>query len=58
MCGCFALYSPYPRLAESLRLPLEKPDTELSPRYNVAPGTFITAGGKRTCIPPKSSLGW
>ncbi|WP_163560985.1 SOS response-associated peptidase [Halomonas sp. NO4] len=43
MCGRFALYSTYPRLTESLRLPVELPDTELSPRYNVAPGTWISA---------------
>ncbi|MGM0985320.1 MAG: SOS response-associated peptidase family protein, partial [Pseudomonadota bacterium] len=43
MCGRFALYSAYPSLAESLRLPLEAPNAELAPRYNVAPGTWITA---------------
>jgi putative SOS response-associated peptidase YedK len=41
MCGRFALYSPYPTLAESLRLPLEV--GKIEPRYNVAPGTWITA---------------
>ncbi len=41
MCGRFALYSPYPKLAESLRLPLE--EGKVTPRYNVPPGTFITA---------------
>ncbi len=41
MCGRFALYSPPPKLSESLRLPLV--ERELTPRYNVAPGTFITA---------------
>ncbi|MEQ6887829.1 SOS response-associated peptidase [Halomonas sp. CS7] len=41
MCGRFALYSPYPRLSEALRLPLEEAG-ELTPRYNVAPGTWIT----------------
>lgn len=41
MCGRFALYSPYPKLSQSLRLPLEL--GELTPRYNVAPGTWITA---------------
>lgn len=41
MCGRFALYSPYPKLSKALRLSL-KPG-ELTPRYNVAPGTWITA---------------
>ncbi len=41
MCGRFALYSPYPNLSESLRLPLEV--GEVTPRYNVPPGTFISA---------------
>ncbi|SFU36324.1 SOS response associated peptidase (SRAP) [Halomonas korlensis] len=41
MCGRFALYSPYPKLSESLRLPLEA--GEVAPRYNVPPGSFITA---------------
>lgn len=41
MCGRFALYSPYSKLSESLRLPLEA--GEVTPRYNVPPGTFITA---------------
>ncbi|RTQ99626.1 SOS response-associated peptidase [Halomonas nitroreducens] len=40
MCGRFALYSPYPSLCKALRLPLEP--RELAPRYNVAPGTWIT----------------
>jgi putative SOS response-associated peptidase YedK len=40
MCGRFALYSDYPKLSESLHLPLEP--GELTPRYNVAPGTWIT----------------
>lgn len=40
MCGRFALYSPYPKLSQALRLPLEP--VELAPRYNVAPGTWIT----------------
>lgn len=42
MCGRFALYSPYSKLAQALRLPLAEPG-ELTPRYNVAPGTWITA---------------
>ncbi len=41
MCGRFALYSPYPKLSESQRLPLEA--AEVTPRYNVPPGTFISA---------------
>ncbi|GED23825.1 SOS response-associated peptidase family protein [Halomonas halmophila] len=41
MCGRFALYSPYPKLSQALRLPLEP--GELTPRYNVAPGTWVTA---------------
>ncbi|WP_192035322.1 SOS response-associated peptidase family protein [Halomonas sp. YLGW01] len=40
MCGRFALYSPYPKLAKALRLPLEP--RELKPQYNVAPGTWIS----------------
>lgn len=43
MCGRFALYSPYPSLAASLRLPLEASEADLVPRYNVAPGTWISA---------------
>lgn len=42
MCGRFALYSSYPSLAASLRLPLETAETDLMPRYNVTPGTWIT----------------
>ncbi|WP_016855850.1 SOS response-associated peptidase [Halomonas smyrnensis] len=41
MCGRFALFSPYPKLAEALRLPPARHD--LIPRYNVTPGTWITA---------------
>nr|WP_298250773.1 SOS response-associated peptidase family protein [uncultured Halomonas sp.] len=41
MCGRFALYSDYPSLARSLRLPLT--EGEISPRFNVAPGTWISA---------------
>ncbi|SFT96531.1 SOS response-associated peptidase [Halomonas saccharevitans] len=41
MCDRFALYSPYLKLSQALRLPLEP--RELTPRYNVAPGTWITA---------------
>lgn len=40
MCGRFALYSPYPKLSQSLRLPLES--GEPMPRCNVVPGTLIT----------------
>ncbi|APX91765.1 DUF159 family protein [Halomonas sp. 1513] len=43
MCGRFALYSDYPRLSASLKLPLAEPAETLAPRYNVPPGTFITA---------------
>src|SRR5690554_4275643 len=43
MCGRFALYSPYLSLAASLRLPLEATEADLVPRYNVAPGTWISA---------------
>src|SRR5690554_8212037 len=43
MCGRFALYSPYPSLAASLRLPLEATEADLVPRYNVAPGTWVSA---------------
>ncbi|MGM0984369.1 MAG: SOS response-associated peptidase family protein, partial [Pseudomonadota bacterium] len=41
MCGRFALYSDFPSLAASLKLPLT--EGELTPRYNVAPGTWISA---------------
>jgi len=41
MCGRFALYSDFPSLARSLKLPLA--EGELRPRYNVAPGTWISA---------------
>ncbi|WP_245888693.1 SOS response-associated peptidase [Halomonas denitrificans] len=41
MCGRFALYSATPRLSRALRLPLEAAG-EVAPRYNVAPGTWIT----------------
>ncbi|MGM0988517.1 MAG: SOS response-associated peptidase [Pseudomonadota bacterium] len=41
MCGRFALYSDYPRLAAALKLPLA--EHPLAPRYNVAPGTWINA---------------
>lgn len=41
MCGRFALYSDFLSLSTSLKLPLA--EHELVPRYNVAPGTWITA---------------
>ena len=41
MCGRFAHYSDFPSLAASLKLPLA--EGELTPRYNVAPGTWISA---------------
>ncbi|MGM0985406.1 MAG: SOS response-associated peptidase family protein [Pseudomonadota bacterium] len=41
MCGRFALYSPYPKLSESLCLTLELRKLEM--RYNAVPGTWITA---------------
>lgn len=41
MCGRVALFSLYPKLSRALRLPLEP--RELTPRYNVAPSTWITA---------------
>ncbi len=41
MCGRCALYSNYPSLASSLKLPLA--EGELSLCYNVAPGTWINA---------------
>lgn len=43
MCGRFALYSDYPTLSASLNLPLAQPAVPLAQRYNVPPGTFITA---------------
>ncbi|EPC00393.1 hypothetical protein L861_14055 [Litchfieldella anticariensis FP35 = DSM 16096] len=43
MCGRFALYSPPIRLSESLHLPFDYPVSELAPRYNVHPGTWIAA---------------
>ncbi|MGJ7462328.1 SOS response-associated peptidase [Halomonas sp. MA07-2] len=43
MCGRFALYSDYPKLSAALKLTLEEPEQPLTPRYNVPPGTFITA---------------
>ncbi|MGM0703895.1 MAG: SOS response-associated peptidase [Pseudomonadota bacterium] len=43
MCGRFSLYSDFPRLAQSLRLPLDQTGLDLEPRYNVAPGTWIAA---------------
>ncbi|TDO09901.1 MULTISPECIES: SOS response-associated peptidase family protein [Halomonas] len=45
MCGRFALYSDFPTLAASLKLPLA--EGELTPRYNVAPGTWIPAVRRR-----------
>lgn len=41
MCGRFALYSLYPKLSQALRLPLEEIGQQ-TPRYNVAPSTWIT----------------
>jgi putative SOS response-associated peptidase YedK len=43
MCGRFALYSDYPKLSAALKLPLEEPEQPLTQRYNVPPGTYITA---------------
>ncbi|WP_322529210.1 hypothetical protein R5R73_06570 [Salinicola sp. LHM] len=41
MCGRFALYRDFPSLARFLKLPLA--EVELTPRYNVAPGTWMSA---------------
>ncbi|WP_280538943.1 SOS response-associated peptidase [Chromohalobacter sp. 11-W] len=41
MCGRFALYSDFLSLARSLKLPLA--EVELTPRYNAAPGTWMSA---------------
>lgn len=41
MCGRFAIYSDFPSLSASLKLPLV--EHQFVPRYNVAPGTWITA---------------
>jgi len=41
MCGRFALYSPYPKLARCIGVPLTRVEQELPARYNVAPGTWI-----------------
>ncbi|SEL65571.1 SOS response associated peptidase (SRAP) [Halomonas daqiaonensis] len=43
MCGRFVLYSDFPKLSASLKLSLADPEQLLTPCYNVAPGTFITA---------------
>ncbi len=40
MCGRFALFSDPPRIARRLGLP--EPEANWQPRYNVAPGTWIT----------------
>lgn len=55
MCGRFALYTPYPSIAASLRLPLEEA-WELTPRYNVSPGTWIT-GVRRTVFEAEPTIG-
>lgn len=41
MCGRFALYSRPPAVSERLGLP--EPEQTWQPRYNVSPGTWITA---------------
>ncbi|NIC05277.1 SOS response-associated peptidase [Billgrantia bachuensis] len=41
MCGRFALYSPYPKIAARLGLPVL--EDQLEPRYNVPPGVWISA---------------
>ncbi|MGQ4879215.1 SOS response-associated peptidase [Billgrantia sp. LNSP4103-1] len=43
MCGRFALYSSYSRLSQALGLGLAQQNLELAPRYNIPPGTWITA---------------
>ena len=45
MCGRFALFSDSPSIASSLKLAL--PDDVWQPRYNVAPGTWITGVRRR-----------
>ncbi|KAA0014445.1 SOS response-associated peptidase [Billgrantia pellis] len=47
MCGRYAIYSNPPALSKALRLSLELHDR--MPRYNVAPGTWIT--GIRQTVP-------
>nr|WP_298522411.1 SOS response-associated peptidase [uncultured Halomonas sp.] len=41
MCGRFALYSAYPKFAKKAGVPIVS--EELTPRFNVPPGTWITA---------------
>lgn len=41
MCGRFALFSPYPKLADRIGLPALV--EQLEPRYNIPPGTWISA---------------
>lgn len=41
MCGRFAFFSPLDRLAKQVGASV--PDSNLRPRYNVAPGTWISA---------------
>jgi putative SOS response-associated peptidase YedK len=47
MCGRFALFSDFPKLSASLKLPLAEHEQPLTPRYNVAPGTWIPAVRRR-----------
>ncbi len=54
MLGRFALYSDYPKLSASLKLSLAEPDQPLTRRYNVPPGTFISAG----CAAPMTTRHW
>lgn len=50
MCGRFALFSDPPSIASSLKLSL--PDDAWQPRYNVAPGTWITGVRRRDVESP------
>ncbi|MCH4563332.1 SOS response-associated peptidase [Halomonas sp. EGI 63088] len=54
MCGRFALFTDPPPV--TIRLGLPDPETGWAPRYNVAPGTWIT-GVRRTVFDAEPTIG-
>lgn len=61
MCGRFACYTPFAQLAALMRLPVAPrlPEQEPPPRYNVAPGTWITSlAMDGEVVPSFTSMWW
>lgn len=61
MCGRYACYTPFAQLAALMRLPVTPrlPAQEPPPRYNAAPGTWITSlATDGDSVPSFTSMWW